>query len=364
MDQRLKQGIKRNQAGMVSIIVTVIIMLVLSLIVIGFARLTRREQRQALDRQLSTQAFYASESGVNDAKQAIKSNPALLSAEYTVGCGDFISAAGLNTFPKSTTIAGSGAASYTCLFVDPSPPSLEYANIGVDSSTVIPIQNKNAGAAVGVVNIFWEDKNGGTDFSGCAGPAGGLPQSWPASCNPGILRIDLVEFPVAGASRNSLVANTMTTFIYPSGGGPTDANYANKGFGPSGTFAVGSCNSGGTPKKCQAKITNLPGNRYYMRLTAVYKPSAVTITADNGAGTPVELTGAQAIIDSTGKANDILRRIQVRLPLGGIIGTVPMAAIDAVGNICKRFSIFPPNGYISDPAGECSNNPPDTSQPF
>jgi hypothetical protein len=57
----------RREGGFVSIIVCMIIMTILSLITIGFAQIMAREQRQALDRQLSSQAFYAAESGVNDA---------------------------------------------------------------------------------------------------------------------------------------------------------------------------------------------------------------------------------------------------------------------------------------------------------
>ena len=64
MPKRLKQ----SESGIVSLMMTLVIMLVISLIVIGIAQLSRREQRQALDNQLSTQAFYAAESGVNDAQ--------------------------------------------------------------------------------------------------------------------------------------------------------------------------------------------------------------------------------------------------------------------------------------------------------
>src|SRR5689334_20404193 len=61
-----------RQAGMVAIMVMLILMLVISLIVLGFAQISRRNQRQSLDRQLSTQAFYAAETGINDAAEIIK----------------------------------------------------------------------------------------------------------------------------------------------------------------------------------------------------------------------------------------------------------------------------------------------------
>jgi Tfp pilus assembly protein PilX len=67
--------LRKDQEGMVSIIVTMIIMVLLGLIVLGFAQLSRREQRQSLDRQLAVQAQYAAESGINQAADYVRSNP-------------------------------------------------------------------------------------------------------------------------------------------------------------------------------------------------------------------------------------------------------------------------------------------------
>ena len=61
----------RDQRGIASLIITMVSMVIVTLIVLGFATLSRREQRQSLDRQLSTQAFYAAESGVEDARAVI-----------------------------------------------------------------------------------------------------------------------------------------------------------------------------------------------------------------------------------------------------------------------------------------------------
>ncbi|HSX32249.1 MAG TPA: pilus assembly PilX N-terminal domain-containing protein, partial [Candidatus Saccharimonadales bacterium] len=67
-----KRPASAKESGMVAIMVTIILMIVISLIVLGFAQIARRNQRQSLDRQLSTQAFYAAETGVNDASKVIK----------------------------------------------------------------------------------------------------------------------------------------------------------------------------------------------------------------------------------------------------------------------------------------------------
>ena len=65
-----------------SIVASIIIMVILSLIAISFARIMRQEQQQALERQLTTQAYYAAETAVNDVRQEI--NQKLL-ARQTAG---------------------------------------------------------------------------------------------------------------------------------------------------------------------------------------------------------------------------------------------------------------------------------------
>ncbi|MCA9330399.1 hypothetical protein KDA11_07130, partial [Candidatus Saccharibacteria bacterium] len=59
-------SIKHNEQGIVSIFVTIIIILLMSLIILAMVRNATREGRQSLDRQLSDQAFYNAESGIND----------------------------------------------------------------------------------------------------------------------------------------------------------------------------------------------------------------------------------------------------------------------------------------------------------
>ena len=57
-----------------SIVISIIIMVILSLIAISFARIMRQEQQQAYERQLHTQAYYAAESAVNDVRREINQN--------------------------------------------------------------------------------------------------------------------------------------------------------------------------------------------------------------------------------------------------------------------------------------------------
>jgi Tfp pilus assembly protein PilX len=70
-----------SQSGMIAILVTLLMMIIISLLVLGFAQVSRHEQGNTTNTQLSTQAYYAAESGINDAGAAIQH---LLSTSGTV----------------------------------------------------------------------------------------------------------------------------------------------------------------------------------------------------------------------------------------------------------------------------------------
>src|SRR4029079_15615056 len=74
---------RTSESGIVAILVVIVFSALLAVISIGFSHLMNREARQALDRQLSLQAYYCAESGVNDSKAYLKANPA---APVSNGC--------------------------------------------------------------------------------------------------------------------------------------------------------------------------------------------------------------------------------------------------------------------------------------
>lgn len=355
-------ALHKNQNGLVSIMVTVIIMVMISLIVMGFARVVRREQRQALDRQLSTQAFYAAESGINAAIDRIRTAAGPLSDKTTCPPNA--------DFPGPYDIDTPSGVAYTCLLVDQTPPTLEYDNIDTSHSTIIPITPATAGNLESI-KLSWQEKDGGVDVSGCPA-AGSFPAdpSWPATCQPGVLRVDLV--PSSGTfSRQDLISKTMTAFFYPSSGGSATFGYGSAvGFGSpptvgsvagsngQGAVVAAQCTGAG-PKVCNVTITGLSASGYHMRVRSIYNPNALTVSALLTGGAPTDLTGNQALIDSTGKANDVLRRVQARVPTRKVNDTIPDFAIESVDTLCKRFRAAPgivpitDIGSITDPANPC-----------
>lgn len=316
---------KANERGIISIMLTVVMILVISLIVLGLAQISRRELRQSADSQLSAQAFYAAESGVNDA--ARKLNTFIGS---TIPPKDECGNVGPYNF--NTIISAADGISYSCLLIEPNPTSLT-ATLGQDSQ-VLPLKATD-GAALGSIKLNWTKPDGipGT-YTNCPSntdhvfsPTG----SW--ACPYGLLRIDLVNTSSNAYDRASLLSNTMTLFIVPtraSGGGTATASFA---------AGAGAHVANGCVTSCQLTISGLSGKEYYLRATEIYRTGGeLNVSLDGLRG----LTGAQAVVDATGKAQDVLRRVRVTLDIAGDNNNRgAVGGVMSGESICKQFYTLP-----------------------
>ncbi|MFZ1323545.1 MAG: PilX N-terminal domain-containing pilus assembly protein [Candidatus Saccharimonadales bacterium] len=330
-----------QEDGFVSIFSVVIIMAILTLITIGFTNVTRRAQRNTLDNQQNTQAFYAAESGVNDAVRLLKSDPA-----YTKATCD----AGDPAYFKYDLNAATGVG-YTCVLVDSTPPTQSFDSVPtVDKGEpVITTLASENGATIQLVRIEWDSPNGIADPVALATPSmsgniANLPDARPTGWGSrvGILRVDLV--PDTSVTRKDLADNSYTFFLMPSNNGAI-AFTAVAGSDGQGSVFVTNC-SQAPPVRCMANVTlNNPGtiNRYRMRMTSYYRAVDVSSIKILNAGSVLEQKDGQALIDSTGKAVDVFRRIQVTVPLRSVVGYHEPFSILAASDICKRLLTAPPN---------------------
>lgn len=353
-----------KQRGMVSLLVTMMLMIVISLIVLGFAQISRRNQRQATDRQLSTQAFYAAETGINDARNLIK---AALSTNTTIpektdcnlGAGPAAAFYGsLNPDIDSNNNVG-----YTCLMVDPSPKELVYDSISA-RSTVIPLTS-STGTPLSTVKlqIITKDTTS-TPATGCPASVNNTFSSaaaWGASgCGFGVLRFDLV--PTTGSLNAGILQDrTMTSFLVPlRTGGSTTIGY------PGGVASTNNANNrvgvrcSGTT--CTMTVTGLNVSQYYMRVNSVYKDVKLIVSATDNTNAVLSLNGAQAIVDATGKAQDVLRRVQVRMPLIPVNNPLLTDyALQTSDSVCKRFVTM--DGYFQSYAASAVSGLTSVSAP-
>lgn len=323
---RRSVNVSSDERGFASIVVALTMITVLALITVGFAQLSRREQENALDKQLATQAYYAAETGINDVTRKIKTIPykpkQCLSAT-DLGVTDF------------TIGAKENNVEYRCVMVEVRPKSLVYgdvAHMGARNTTF------STSAVMNTLTVNWGSASGrgaGTfranptttpstaDFT----PFSGSSDQW---ASPAVLQVSIT--PLASMDRSSLVNNTFTAYLYPSSGGANSVAYSTN-IVDKGKVVSGSCNvvrSANYP--CQVNITGLAGDAYAIRIINYYDTSSIAITGKNTTtGSDVQFINGQAQVDVTGKAKDVLKRIQVRVPLNEQ-SDFPLAA----SNICKR----------------------------
>jgi Tfp pilus assembly protein PilX len=354
------KNLKNNEAGMAAIIVTVILMMVISLIVLGFSQVIRREQRNALDHQLSTQAYYAAESGVNLAQNKVKNLLATGSAIPTKNnCGT--SYTGATDFTAAEFNIGQGV-DITCLLIEPKVPSLEYQKVDTHA---IPMLVKAESGTVSSITISWQAP-GNTSAAGCStsltppansfSPTTGASPNW--SCPQPLLRVDVVPIPNLGIlGRSDLLDRQYTTFLYPVNSLATgNMNYSAGNITANNAVRCGVVSAPTRPKSCTATINVggvvgaplLYGRSFAVRVMSIYGVADISVYANVAGST--NLIEQQILFDVTAKAQDVLRRVQVR---SSVTGSAPdfglVAGGDGSGGICKRYAISA--GSIIDPTG-------------
>ncbi|GAC1387769.1 MAG: hypothetical protein NVS1B7_2710 [Candidatus Saccharimonadales bacterium] len=340
----------QSDSGIVSLIVTLVLMVVIGLMVIGFSQISRRSQRQVLDRQLSSQAYYAAQSGINDAYQKIKSGQVDLTNDYTSDCNRFMVDQNLTGKSK---LDSAGTVRYTCLLIDPSPSTLEYKNVDDTSKGVLL---KTGGNPIARIVISWQNTDSAQTNFNCGAKAQYTSKTnWP--CTTGVMRADITGVPAGGITWSNLDNQQMTAFFMPSPS-QSDGNLdyvSHAGYNTSGVSWFVQCTTNPpsliNPKYCNASIdTSNAQPSYFLRMRSIYVSSSVTVTAYDSSNNPVPLIGAQVLIDATGKANDILRRQAVRVPVENP-GPFPDFSAFSAQSLCKQLTVNAVPGYVSGSGG-------------
>ena len=90
---------------------------------------------------------------------------------------------------------------------------------------------------------------------------------------------------------------------------------------------------------CRAtiSITDLFSRDYYLRLSSIYRSAQAAISFE---GPGDDFIGVQALVDVTGRAADVFRRVQASVNLeDSTVRLLPDAAITSGDEICKRVSV-------------------------
>lgn len=351
-------------------VIVILIMTLLSLIVVSMTRNANREQRDALDRQLNSQAFYAAESGINDAKDYYLNHandpvsPAPVKKDKCDGSETGASAE--NQFPGpdyDSKVGSDGDNRYSCVLYDATPETLSFTEISTNNSKITQLEDAD-GDPIRTLTFTWKrpvpantaaDPNPTYDFSGCSSD---FPPSLD-NCDAGVLRIGLID-PNA-TTRNDLIAQNFLSFVSPrssAASAPLAPAYAN-GLGKEGQGVKwsGGC-TGGEDGKCTIKINGINRNKLLLHLRSIYTGNQVEISGTKlvaGVVKTVKFKDAQMMVDSTGRAADILKRVQVRVALNGYEqGVYPEFSLQTTEEICKLLQIIPPGQPGAVSSSGCS----------
>ncbi len=356
----MKRTLRNDQSGMVAIMITMIMMFVITLIVLGFAENTRRNQRESLDTQLGMQAYYAAETGVNTVTKILNGLPAGTDLAAISTCGTYYGTAYPRPLNPEKTVAN------TCLMVNPTPASMETDGISASGESVVWDVENAASRVFESLSFSWLPDVGGTSTA-CNSPFRTYPTTSAWNCDRAVLRVDILRADVQTSSSlpgsleaTTLAANTATLYMQPTDG--TQQGIPIKTFNSTSnnniTAYQGACNIK-LPNGCSVTVSLDPAARaskYYVRITALYGDAkSVRLTGVDSVGA-TQFKNGQVVVDSTGRAQDQLKRIRVRIPLTPSGDNQPTNAVQSAGSTCKDILIAGAGAGVEYRTGACANN--------
>ena len=350
---------KHDERGVVSIFIVIFAAIFMTIITVSFLSLMVHDQQQATNNELSQNAYDSAMSGVEDAKRAIagcKNGTISEASCQKLGSGacTTLSDVGVVHAPQTMT-DGSGNReyplqgsegdtnslnqAYTCVTVDTTPSDYK-ADLTKDNPTVIPLTAQSAGSSS--LTLSWQAIPSRTFTNG--GSAGNLLNlnAWTSAPNsyPPMMRVQFIK----GASNSTASSNSRSLFLYPQVP-PSEPSETS-----SVSFALDSHTTNTSwgvfcwQKTCSAKLTdgsnNLFGSNNYLVITPLYENASATLAISGGG----KFSNVQDVVDSTGRANDLFRRVQARVDLIPH-PTYPNGELNLTGPLCKNF-VVTPNSYI------------------
>lgn len=385
------RGYRTKQQGAVSLFVVIFSALLITTITVAFVRLMTQNQMQASLNDLSKSALDSAYAGIEDAKRALVTykrdctgtGPSVGSQE----CLDLVRI--LEGEQRCETLQEAGIAgstgdkeviikqaegdealqqAYTCVKIQLNTENY-VGSVAQNTSRLIPLK---AEGPFNEVKLEWysqddlRDSEDDTDSEGVTtvnlATDMKLPKlaDWPSN-RPALLRVQLVQF---GNSFNLSdfdrdadgTTNNLTLFLMPSEAGLQVVNFISDDRrstnGTPDAFKPVSCKTDFSSVSnydyaCEVTL-QLPnpvgesdGNnrRAYLRVSQIYNPSMSYQVSLANNSVRTNFKAVQPVVDSTGRANDLFRRVRAHIDME--TSNIPPleSAIDVSGSLCKTFLV-------------------------
>lgn len=356
---------RQRESGAAAIFIVIFASLLMMVITLSFVKLMLSDQSQATTNDLSQSAYNSALSGVEDGKRLLllqqscdSATPpsagvcATAKAAIAAGNCDTI-AAGLATGAGNESAVGGTALNqaYTCVKITTN--TFDYEKLlPMGQSQVIPLKSVSPFDSV-VVSWFSKDdlSSGATVSFPTAGITTPLPPTggWPTNAPP-IVRAQFMQtgdsFKLADLDA---AGHANSVFLYPlkspSGATvlPVDISVDPRRMPPTGPAGVKCTVAFASKYACSITIPYSPAaggfaaRNAFLRLNALYSDTHYSVQLFKSA-VPVAFDGVQPLIDVTGRADNMFRRVLARVELAGSF-VYPEAAIDMKNDLCKDFSV-------------------------
>lgn len=373
-----------RQSGAVSLFAVIFGAMLLTIVTIGFMRLMIMDQRQSSNNDLSQSAYDAALAGVEDAKRVVRAaqtgniqaagvlngpiNCNMVAASGVVGG----SASGDTIIQTGTGAGKRFDQAYTCVKITMKSQDFIYKSIE-DKSQLIPLR---ATSSFNKISIEWYRRDDESNLGGAnavnteISTTGELParNSWHSN-TPQLMRVQLIN-PGPTFNLSTLDTTGVTSFFRPNvlrsdvagqdgtavSSKTSDRPRATDGNEHNNGTNIVSCSktfkfSGEYSCKAVIDVDEIAAGSEtaFLRLTSIYKGGSVKVSLQKTDGTIVNFDGVQPIVDSTGRASNLFRRVEARLQIGDDFA-YPDNAIELKNSLCKDFSV---SGRGSAVAGRC-----------
>ncbi len=373
-----------RQSGAVSLFAVIFGAMLLTIVTIGFMRLMLMDQRQASDNDLSQSAYDAALAGVEDAKRVVRAAQTGNMQAASVLSGpincNMIAASGVvggSASGETVIQTGSGAGkkfdqAYTCVKIAMQSQDFIYKAIE-DKSQLISLR---AVSSFNKIIIEWYRRDDESNLNAAnavnteISTTGELPakDKWNSNTPP-LVRAQVIN---PGTTFNLATLDTtgVTSFLRPNvlrsdvlgqagttvSGKPSDRPRATDGNEHNNGTNIVSCSktfrfSGEYSCKVVIDVDEVPAGSEsaFLRLVSIYKGGSIKVSLQKSDGTTVNFDGVQPIVDSTGRASNLFRRVEARLQIGDDFA-YPDNAVELKNSLCKDFSI---SGGGVAAAGRC-----------
>lgn len=375
----------RRQSGLVALFIVIFTTLLMTVVTVSFVQLMTKDQQQATASDLSQSAYDSAQAGVEDAKRLLLLDQACRNgtAAASVNCvavaaaltpppgqaqstcdslvrGGVVVQTGNETLLQQN--AGDNSAkldqAYTCVKI--SKDTQDYlGELQVNESIMVPLKGVQNFTSV-TLSWFNAKDVASTNSLAIGFPSSGADVSLPRIGSrwqvnyPSLMRTQLIQTGASftlndfNDSSGDGKSNANTLFLYPSQIGSTSKDFAldARYTGPKSPDPV-QCRSsvagGGYACTVDIKLPapndgNVAARTAFLHLTALYNPANFRVQLKDSTGSIVKFSNVQPEVDSTGRANDMFRRVASRVELRGNF-TYPNAEIDVTGGLCKNFSV-------------------------